>query len=285
MISRIQTFLEKFFNNYSDEVLALVAILIGAWVVKRFGIVVIRKFVRDSLKRHKFESDTAEKQREDTIIQIISNALNILIGPIALIMVIGQFGVDIAPLLAGAGILGVALGFGSQSLVKDIISGLFIVIENQYRVGDVIEVNGAAGKVERITLRITVLRDLDGIVHYVPNGTVEVVSNMSMDYSGINIDVGVGYESDINQVKKIVNDVGQKLAADKQWGDKIIEAPSFFRVDELGDSAIIVKITGKVLPLQQWAVAGEMRQRIKEAFDDNGIDIPFPQQVLHQVKE
>jgi len=285
MISRIQTFLEKFFNNYSDEVLALVAILIGAWVVKRFGIVVIRKFVRDSLKRHKFESDTAEKQREDTIIQIISNALNILIGPIALIMVIGQFGVDIATLLAGAGILGVALGFGSQSLVKDIISGLFIVIENQYRVGDVIEVNGAAGKVERITLRITVLRDLDGIVHYVPNGTVEVVSNMSMDYSGINIDVGVGYESDINQVKKIVNDVGQKLAADKQWGDKIIEAPSFFRVDELGDSAIIVKITGKVLPLQQWAVAGEMRQRIKEAFDDNGIDIPFPQQVLHQVKE
>lgn len=285
MIEDIQNILGDLAQDHGKIALQILAIIFGAYLAKRFGIILIRRLVRDSIKHSKHESKAAEKQREDTIIQIVSNALNVLVWPIAFIMIISLLGVDVAPLIAGAGILGVALGFGAQSLVEDIIAGLFMTIENQYRVGDVIEAAGITGMVERITLRTVVLRDLDGIVHHIPNGSIDHVSNMSKDYSGINIDIGVAYASDINKVKEIINRVGYKLSEDENWQDKIIEAPEFFRVDKLGDSSIIIKVTGKVVPLQQWAVSGEMRHRVKEEFDKEGIEIPFPQMVVHKPKK
>lgn len=282
-ISQLVEEAQQWLLQNQSILIAVVFILLGAWVVHRFGMILFGRVVRRTIKKHHHgASARAEKQREDTLIQIMSGILNVLVWPIAFMAILSQIGMDIAPLIAGAGVAGVALGFGAQTLVKDLISGLFIIIENQYRVGDVVEIVDTAGVVEGITLRVTILRDLDGNVHHVPNGNIEVTSNMSKDFSGINFDIGVDYSSDLNQVIKVINAVGEELAQDQDWQEKIIEAPNFLRVNELGDSAIVVKVTGKVQPLQQWEVMGEMRKRIKEAFDKEGIGIPFPQRVIHK---
>lgn len=266
-------------------IIAVICIFIGAYLLKRFGQIFIKRLVISAVEKSSHGDHEAESKREETIIQIISGALNIIVWPLAVILAVAQIGIDIAPLIAGASIVGVALGFGAQSLVKDIISGLFIILENQYRVGDVVDLDGTSGKVERITLRVTVLRDLDGIVHHVPNGTIDRTSNYSKDFSGINLNIGIGYTSDIDKAITIIDKVGSKLAQEDGWKDKILEAPSFMRVDNLGDSSVDLKLTGKVRPLQQWAVTGELRKRIKAEFDKAGIEIPFPQTVMHQVKD
>ena len=275
----------SWFEQNQATIITILIIFAVAYVIKRFGEIFIKRIVVRAVESHSHEHREGEKKREETIIQIISGALNITIWPLALILAIAQTGVDIGPLIAGASIVGVALGFGAQSLVKDVISGLFIIIENQYRVGDVVDLEGAVGKVERITLRVTVLRDLDGIVHHVPNGTINRTSNYSKDYSGINLNIGIGYEDDIDKAVEIINKVGMKLAKDPDWQDKIIEPPTFLRLDNLGDHAVELKVTGKVHPLKQWSVTGELRKRIKTEFDKAGIDIPFPQTVIHQVKD
>lgn len=187
----------------------------------------------------------------------------------------------IAPLLASAGVVGLALGFGGQYLIKDVISGLFIILENQYRIDDFIEAAGLSGKVEKITLRMTTLRDLDGNTHHIPHGEIKTVSNLSKTFSRVNLDIGVGYGSDIDKVAAVVNEVGEKLAADPEWKDSIIIAPRFLRVQELGDSSVVIKVLGDTKPSQQWAVSGEFRKRIFEAFKASNIEIPFPQRVLH----
>lgn len=265
-------------------IITVIGIFVAAWLFKRFGQMFIRRVVVRAVESTSHDSAVAEKQREETIIQIISGALHILVWPLAFILALAQLGIDIGPLIAGASVVGVALGFGAQSLVKDIISGLFIIMENQYRVGDVVDLESAVGKVERITLRVTVLRDLDGIVHHVPNGTINRTSNYSKDYSGINLNIGIGYENDVDQAIEIINRVGLSLSKDPEWQDKIIEPPSFLRVDSLADNSVDLKLTGKVYPLEQWAVTGEMRKRLKTEFDKAGIDIPFPQRVVHQAK-
>jgi len=272
-------------SDNQATVLSIALIIFGAWLVVRFGSIAIRKAVIKSVKASSHSTKAEEKKREETVIQIVSGALNIFVWPIALIIIIGQLGVDIGPLIAGAGIIGVALGFGAQSLVKDMIAGLFIIAENQYGVGDVVSLDDTAGRVERITLRATVLRDLDGIVHHVPNGTIERASNFSSEKSGINLDVGVAYDSDLDHVIKVVNKVCRELAKDSRWEKDIIEKPSFLRVDNFGDSSIDIKITGIVEPLRQWDVTGELRKRIKVAFDKEGIEIPFPQRVIHQARK
>jgi len=185
-------------------------------------------------------------------------------------------------LIAGAGVIGIAVGFGGQYLVRDIITGLFIILENQYRVGDAIEISGTAGKVEDITLRKTVLRDLDGIVHHIPNGEIAMVSNMTQGISRINLNIGVGYETDINRLREIIDTVGEELFEDKEFGQGMLEAPKFLRVDDLGDSSVIVKIIGEVRPGMQWSVSGELRKRILETLRKEKIDIPFPQMVVHK---
>lgn len=282
-ITQILEKVQSWVQTNQSSLWMIVFTLAGAWLVHRFGTLLFSRIIRKTIKKHHHEASArAEKQREDTIIQIISGILNVLVWPIAFMAILSQIGFDIAPLLAGAGVAGVALGFGAQTLVKDLIAGLFIIVENQYRVGDVVEIADTAGVVEGITLRVTILRDLDGNVHHVPNGSIDVTSNMSKDFSGINFDVGVDYSSDLNKVIKVVNAVGEELAQEQDWQEKIIEAPSFLRVNELADSAIVIKVTGKVQPLQQWEVMGEMRKRLKEAFDKEGIGIPFPQRVIHE---
>lgn len=259
----------------------ILLILIGAYIAQKFSGVFIDRFIRRLIKPDKTHTASAEKQREDTLIQISHGTVRVLIWVAAGLMVFSEVGVNIGPLLAAAGIAGVALGFGGQYLIRDVITGMFIVLENQYRVGDVVCFDSTCGLVEDVSLRMTTLRDLDGVVHHVPHGEVKKVSNLSKDFARVNLNVGVAYDSDLEKVIAVVNRVGEDLANDPAWKEKILKKPEFLRVDEFGDSSIDIKILGDTLPIEQWAVAGELRKRLKIAFDKEGIVIPFPQRDIH----
>lgn len=263
----------------------ILLIIIVAYAGQLIARKCIERIVRKSVIASKFKTKKDEVQREDTLISILKTASNVAIWVIAGLSILGTFEINIAPLLAGAGVVGVALGFGAQSLVKDILAGLFILLENQYRVGDVLQVNqSVAGIVEKISLRVTVLRDLDGKVHYVPNGVIEIATNLTMEYAQVDLNVGVSYNSDIDKVERIINDVGEKLYTDKKWKGVVLEPATMLRVDNFADSAITVKIVCKTAPIRQWEVKSEILRRLKKAFDAEGIEIPFPQRVIHTPK-
>jgi moderate conductance mechanosensitive channel len=262
----------------------IVVILIGSLILNRVIHRLIDKAVRLAVVPDGDAPEDNEKKREDTLIQIFSTTAKIVLFLMAALMILHELGVMIGPILAGAGIVGLAFGFGGQYLIRDIISGLFIIIENQYRIGDVVRFDTVGGKVEAITLRMTTLRDLDGVVHHVPHGEIKTVSNLSKEFSRVNMNIGIAYHSDIDKVIEVINKTGQELAEDIVWKEAIITPPQFLRVDEFGDSAITIKITGDTKPHKQWEVSGEFRKRIKKAFDKEGIEIPFPQRVIHQSK-
>ena len=262
----------------------IVIIIAGAYILNKILNKFIERAVRIAVVPDGFSSKEAEKKREDTLIRIFSAALRIAILTMAGLMILQELGVMIGPILAGAGIVGLAFGFGGQYLIRDIISGLFIILENQYRIGDVVCFDTTCGLVEDISLRMTTLRDLDGTVHHVPHGEIKKVSNLSKNFARINLNIGIAYNSKIEHVIEIVNRTGKELSEDTQWKEFIIKPPQFLRVDDLGDSAIIIKILGETLPLKQWEVTGEFRKRILIAFNKEGIEIPFPQRVIHQIK-
>ena len=258
----------------------IVLIIVLAWVLQRFGMMIMERFIRQAIKPDQFALPSDEKQREDTLIAILRTVLNVLWVVIAIMLILDEIGLSIGPLLASAGIVGVALGFGGQWLIRDLISGLFIVIENQFRVGDIVTLHiGASGmqeisgRVEDMSPRLTVLRDLYGKVHHVPNGSITVATNVSMEFAGINLDIGIDQKVKLESAIKIINDIGQSLSEDKEWQDKILEAPQFLRVDDFSDKSVIIKITGKTLPMEQWAVSGELRKRLKLSFDKAGISL------------
>lgn len=203
-----------------------------------------------------------------------------LIAVIAGLMVLKLFGVDIGPALAGLGVAGIAVGFGAQTLVRDWLAGIFVVLENQYNVGDVVRIAGVDGVVEDFSLRRTTLRDLDGTVHTVPNGQIIVASNMTRLWARVNLDISVAYETDIDRAAAIINRVGEELHADPDWAPRMLEAPSVVRISGLADSSVTLKVLGQVQAAQQWAVAGELRKRILAAFAREGIEIPFPRRLI-----
>lgn len=260
------------------------AIIVATFIVRKFIGISIEKMVRKVIVADHFLNKKAERQREDTLIRIFSGTASILIWILAVLMILQEVGIAIGPLLAAAGIAGLALGFGGQYLIRDIISGLFIVLENQYRIGDVVCFDDTCGLVEDISLRMTTLRDLDGTVHHVPHGEIKKVSNLTKHFARVNLDVGVAYDSDLEKVIEVVNRVGNELAKDPEWKPHIRKAPQFFRVADFADSAIIIKILGETEPIKQWDVTSELRKRLKIAFDKEGIVIPFPQRVVHIVK-
>ena len=182
----------------------------------------------------------------------------------------------ITPILTATGVVGVALGFGAQSLVKDVLAGLFIIMENQYRKGDVVKIADVSGVVEDISLRRTILRDLDGINHIVPNGEIRVASNFTKQWSRANLNISVSYDTDLDKAMAVINRVGKELAEDPQWASAILTPPKAIRVDKLGDSGIEIKILGDTKPIRQWDVMGELRLRLKKEFDKEGIEIPWP---------
>lgn len=241
----------------------------------------LRHFV-PSIIRRTIERQMPDYPKEDrdkrarTLDSVIIGAGGIVIAVVAVFTILSEVGVNVSAALAGLGIASLAIGFGAQSLVKDLIAGFFILIEDQYRVGDVVRIADIAGLVEEINLRRTVLRDLDGIVHHVPNGEIKVASNFTKKYSRVNMNISVAYGEDLDHVIEVINRVGKEMAEDPQWSPLILTAPQVLRVDALGESGIEIKILGDTQPIRQWDVMGELRRRLKKAFDEEGIEIPWP---------
>lgn len=280
---------QKEWNAYADTIVPwlydhgprIIFIFVGAialyYLSKRFIVKVVRAAVIGQFQ----ESEEAEVKREDTLIKIFIWTARLIIVGVAIMLFLHELAIPIGPMLAGAGILGLALGFGGQYMIRDFITGFFIILENQYRIGDVVSLDQTTGKVEDVSLRMTKLRDLDGVVHHVPHGDVKRVSNASKSFSRINLDIGIAYDADLEKVIEVVNRVGREMAEDPVWKTMITLPPQFLRVQNFADSSVVLKILGETLPTRQWEVTGELRKRIKIAFDKEGIEIPFPQRVVH----
>jgi small conductance mechanosensitive channel len=253
----------------------LIALIIlsqmSRWIVKW-----LERFVpeKDSLQA------TEAKKRAQTLGNILRHVLLIVIFFIAILMILGELGIQLGPLLATAGIGALAIGFGAQSLVKDVISGFFIILENQYRIGDAIEVAGVSGLVESVSLRKTVLRDLEGRVHTIPNGEIKVVSNLSKEWSRAVVDIGISYRDDVDHIIDLLGQIGRELAGEEPYQSAILESPQILGVERFGESQLVIRMIVKTMPLKQWEVGRELRRRIKNRFDEKGIQIPPPHRIL-----
>jgi small conductance mechanosensitive channel len=254
----------------------VVVIILGSIIYFTLQKVIPRFIGRTVRMRMKRKPEIEIQKRSRTISNVITSTIGIMIGIVVLFTILAEVGINIGPALASLGILGLAISFGAQSLIKDLINGIFILVENQYGVGDVIRVGDIAGLVEEVNLRRTILRDLDGAVHYIPNNEINIVTNLTKEYSRVNMNVSVAYKEDLDKVIKIINRVCSNLSDDKDWKDKIIKSPQVLRVNALGESGIEIKIVGDTLPLAQWDIMGELRKRIKKEFDKENIEIPFP---------
>ena len=242
-----------------------------ALLVKRFEYELTTRTSLDALERAK---------RARTLGTVISKVATIAIASIAVLMVLREFRIDIAPVLTGAGIAGLAVGFGAQTLVRDIISGFFLILEDQVRVGDVAAINGTGGLVEQINLRTIVLRDQEGAVHVFPNGSINTLANRSKDFSYYVIDLGISYREDPDRVVAVLKEIGAEMQSDPQFGPFILEPIEVLGVDAFADWSVTLKLRIKTVPLKQWDVGRELRKRIKRAFDQHGIEIPFPERVV-----
>lgn len=279
------SFFEPIQAWFATNGLRILIILVIAYLVDKAVQLSITRVIRKLVKPDFYATKQSEQKRENTLIKIFSGSFSVVLWLVVLMLLLAEFGLNIGPLLAGAGVAGLAFGFGAQYLIRDILTGLFLILENQFRVGDVICVDGTCGEVEDVNLRVTTLRDLDGTVHHIPNGEIKKTSNLSKDFARVNLNVSVGYGSDLDHVIEAVNRVGNALAVDPAFRDSIKKAPQFLRVDSFNESSIGIKILGDVEPLKQWEVTGELRKRLKQAFDKEGIAMPFPQMDVHVKKE
>ncbi|MCB0390059.1 MAG: mechanosensitive ion channel family protein [Bdellovibrionales bacterium] len=243
------------------------------------SIKIINVFI-DRFLKQRAKSDI-NNSRLTTLTDILKMASKLIIGILATMLVLGEFGIELGPIIATAGVVGLAVGFGAQELVKDTISGFFILLEDQVRVGDIVDLDGHAGLVENINLRTITLRDLSAKVHFVRNGNINTVTNMTRDYSSYVFDIGVSYNTDIDFAISIIKEVADKLYKESEFKNKILEPIEIFGLDNLAESSLIIKARFKTKPLEQWAVGREFNRRIKLAFDEKNIEIPFPHRTLY----
>jgi moderate conductance mechanosensitive channel len=269
-----------------QEVLPVFLIIVAALIAVRLTRLFVHGIVKALMDREATEGTAQElsavelKKRMDTLDTLGGNTLQFFIVVIAFLMILGHVGLDIGPAVAGLGVVGIAVGFGAQSLVRDYLNGALILIENQFARGDVVRLAGVAGTVEDFTLRRTTLRDLDGIVHTVPNGEIRVASNLTRVWSRINQDVTVVYGTDIDMAIEVVDNVGREMAGDPIWKRRVLEAPRVERVQALAENGVTLKILGTVRAADQWAAAGDLRKRLLAAFKEHGIELPRPQRVV-----
>ncbi|MCH6566869.1 MAG: mechanosensitive ion channel family protein [Nitrospinae bacterium] len=257
-------------------------IIIGAWGLARLSKPVLERLEPFIVKaRHKDEAKGEAEKRAKTLTQIVWHIARVTIGVVAIIMVLGQLGLQIGPILAGLGMVGLAVGFGAQNMVKDVINGFFLLMENHYRVGDVVRMAGVAGLVEAVNLRVTILRDLQGRVHVIPNGHFEVLTNFTKDWSRALLDIGVAYKEDVDEVMAVLEEVGEELRQDKDFKELIMEPLNILGVEDFGESEVTIRMFFKTQPLKQWDVSREFRRRVKKAFDEKGIEIPFPHRTIY----
>lgn len=255
-------------------VLIAIAIIVLLALLKR-AVAKLRNFLEGTIPSQ------AQIKRAYTLTHIVRDVARIVIFFAGVMMILSEIGIDLGPLLAAAGLGGLAIGFGAQSLVKDLISGFFILLENSVRVGDVVEVAGVSGLVEEIELRTIRLRDLSGNVHVVPNGVIDKVKNMTKDYSYSLFNIGVAYREDVDEVMGVLREIAEDVRKDPQFADDILEPLEMLGVDQFADSAVIIKCRIKTQPIKQWRVGREMNRRIKKTFDARGIEIPFPHQTIY----
>jgi moderate conductance mechanosensitive channel len=269
-----------------SHAVSIVLIVAVALVLVRASRLFVHGIFKALLDREATEGTAQElsavelTKRMDTLDGLAGNVIRFFIIVIAGLMVLRSFDLDIGPAIAGLGVVGVAVGFGAQHLVRDYLNGALILIENQFSRGDVIRIAGVSGTVEDFSLRRTTLRDLDGVVHTVPNGEITVASNLTRVWARINQDVVVAYGTDIDMATDVVDEVGKGMAADPTWKRRVLEAPRVDRIAALGEYGVTLKILGTVRAPDQWAAAGELRKRLLAAFKQHGIEIPRPQRVV-----
>lgn len=263
--------------------LRVAVVLVLWWLLSRIVRVALSRLGSKLIERaeHTEESPIEARKRVETLVRLLTQMIRIVLFVTLALVMLMQLGVQVGPLIASAGIIGLAVGFGAQSLVKDVITGFFIVMENQMRVGDIVTVNGTGGLVEAMTLRTVVLRDVGGIVHIFPNGSINTVSNATRGWSAYVFDLGIAYREDPDVAIAAIRTVCDQMKADPVFGPKLIADPEIFGVDKLGDSAVIIKGRLKTLPIMQFEVGREFLRRIKKQFDALGIEIPFPQRTIH----
>ncbi len=240
----------------------------------------VREIAPEALLAQGGESSLRAAQRADTIGALLRSIATFTVWGITILMVLGQIGIELGPLIAGAGIAGVALGFGAQSLVKDFLSGIFMLMEDQYGVGDIIQVGSAIGVVEAVTLRITRVRDLDGVVWHIPNGSIDRIGNFGQQWARVVLDVEVAYNTDLDVASEVMRQTAVNMWRDGEWSSVIVEEPEVWGVNNFGDSGIAIRLVLKTMPLEQWRTGRELRRRLKRAFDEIGIEIPFPQRTI-----
>ena len=262
-------------QTHTQNALRIGLILVLAWLFSRVTRSIIKRIERISDDGDPHTTSELEK-RAQTIGRILRQASFVLVWSVTLMLVLGEFGVDLKPILAGAGILGLAVGFGAQTLVKDVITGFFILLENQIRVGDTVTAAGCTGVVESVNLRTTVLRDQDGTTHIIPNSAITVVNNATRDWSRALLDVGVAYKEDIDRCETVLREVGESMETDPAFAKKLIGPFEYAGVVKLGDSAVVLRVVVKTQAQDGPTVLRELRRRVKRAFDSAGIEIPYP---------
>lgn len=280
--------IQDFFTGFTWDIiiktgLRVSMVLVFAWLATKL----LQKFLQ-RLEQHLVIKSEAEgeppsesEKRIETIVRLIKQAALLALWLTVSLVILKEFGVEIGPVIASAGIVGLAVGFGAQNLVRDVISGFFIILENQIRVGDVAIVNGTGGLVEKINFRTTVLRDLGGVVHIFPNGAITTLSNLTNEWSAYIFEIGVAYKENTDHVIDIMHQVGNAMHKDAKYGKLLLEEPEIFGVDKFADSAVVIKGRIKTKPIRQWEVGREYLRRIKHAFDENNIEIPFPHRSVY----
>ena len=274
----------EYATRYTGVALKIAGLLMMAWIASRMihrYVPKVRMRLVKVMQSRRPEPDVELEKRAATLGGIFRKTVVVLIWVVVFMMALEEAGFNVGPLLAGAGVAGLAVGFGAQNLVRDVISGLFMLLENQVRVNDVAIINGKGGLVEQINLRTTVLRSLDGTVHIFPNGTINTLSNMTQEFSYYVFNIGVAYKEDTDHVSAVVQELADEMMREEAYGPFILAPLEVMGVDEFADSAVIIKARIKTAPIRQWMVGREMNRRIKKKFDELGIEIPFPHRSLY----
>ncbi len=266
-----------------DHLVRIMAILLGAFIADKIfnkSIPKIREQIVENMKR-RGRADIEMEKRAATLSGLFRKTVVVVLWIVAIIIALKEAGFDLGPLLAGAGVVGLAVGFGAQNLVRDLVSGLFLLLENQIHVNDVAIINGTGGLVEQINLRTIVLRGMDGTIHVFPNGGITTLANMTHEYSYYVFDIGVAYKEDTDRVIEVVQQVADDIMKEEKYKSLILAPLEVLGVDSFGDSAVVIKARIKTLPIEQWTVGREMNRRIKKKFDELGIEIPFPHRSVY----
>lgn len=267
-----------FIQTLPKLLLLIIVFIVIRWLSKKF----INRFKTTVLSRVDGKGDQKEKEkRVTTLVGILKGVISVTLWVVFIMIFLKELGLNIAPILAGAGIIGLAVGFGAQELVRDAISGFFLLLENRVRTGDVAIVNGTGGLVESINLRTITLRDLAGIVHTFQNGKIDTLANMTKEWSAMVFDIGVAYKENVDHVIEIIKAVGEDLQADEAYTGKLVDSMEIFGLDKFGDSAVVIKARIKTIPSAQWEIGREFNKRLKVAFDEQGVEIPFPHRTIY----